>query len=157
MLNTLFQHGFLVLHEITLDTSYRQLKLIADHDMVHPMANLEEMADRLGKDRLCFALYHRLMPNEPVIFIEVALTRSHRPHHHRDHPKRKIRRKAERRGGHRHVLFHQQCTAGADRHGTGKVLIGRVVEHIKQARPNIKNFPLSVLCRDSGIATSSPF
>ncbi|RJR47496.1 MAG: hypothetical protein C4576_09765 [Desulfobacteraceae bacterium] len=71
----LFQGGFLYLEEITFDSSYRQIELIKNSDLVHPMANIEEMGSRLGNDRRCFALYHRLMPYEPVVFIEVALTK----------------------------------------------------------------------------------
>ncbi|MCG6881594.1 MAG: malonyl-CoA decarboxylase, partial [Deltaproteobacteria bacterium] len=70
-----FQEGFLYLEEITLNSAFRQIALIKDRDLVHPMASIEEMGQRLGRDRRCFALYHRLMPYEPIIFIEVALTR----------------------------------------------------------------------------------
>ena len=70
-----FQDGFLYLEEITFDSSYRQIELIKNSDLVHPMTGIEEMGKRLGRDRRCFALYHRLMPYEPVVFIEVALTR----------------------------------------------------------------------------------
>src|SRR4030043_1326320 len=70
-----FQGGFLFLNEITLDSPYRQIRFLKEHDLVHPMANLEEMGSRLGADRRCFALYHRLMPDAPITFIEVALTR----------------------------------------------------------------------------------
>ena len=38
------------------------------------MTSLDEMGRRLGIDRRCFALYHRAMHEEPVVFIEVALT-----------------------------------------------------------------------------------
>src|SRR3990172_6308310 len=70
-----FQHGFLFLQEITQDSSYRQIRFLKEHDMVHPMASLEEMGNRLGEDRRSFALYHRAMPEEPIVFIEAALTR----------------------------------------------------------------------------------
>ncbi|MEE9419481.1 MAG: malonyl-CoA decarboxylase family protein, partial [Desulfatiglandaceae bacterium] len=70
----LFQEGFIYLEEITLDSAYKQIELIKNRDLVHPMASIEEMGQRLGKDRRCFALYHRLLPYEPIIFIEVALT-----------------------------------------------------------------------------------
>ena len=62
-------------NEITLDSPYRQIRYLKEHDLVHPMASLEEMGNRLGADRRCFGLYHRLMPDEPITFIEVALTR----------------------------------------------------------------------------------
>ena len=70
-----FQEGFLYLEEITLDSGYNQIELIKDSDLVHPMARIEEMGQRLGKDRRCFALYHRLLPYEPIVVIEVALTK----------------------------------------------------------------------------------
>ena len=35
-----FQDGFLYLEEITLDSSYRQVELIKDSDLVHPMTNI---------------------------------------------------------------------------------------------------------------------
>jgi hypothetical protein len=75
LFNLWFQQGLLVLQEITQDSPYRQIRFLKDHDLVHPMANLEEMGRRLGADRRCFALYHRAMLQEPVVFIEVALTR----------------------------------------------------------------------------------
>ena len=70
-----FQEGFLYLEEITLHSAYNQIELIKNSDMVHPMASIEEMGQRLGKDRRCFALYHRFLPREPIVFIEVALTK----------------------------------------------------------------------------------
>ncbi len=70
-----FQQGFLFLQEITRGSPYRQIQFLQEHDMVHPMASLEEMGDRLGADRRCFALYHRVMAEEPIVFIEAALTR----------------------------------------------------------------------------------
>ena len=74
LLEMWFEEGFLYLEEITLDSAYKQIELIKDRDMVHPMTSIEEVGQRLGHDRRCFALYHRLLPYEPIIFIEVALT-----------------------------------------------------------------------------------
>lgn len=74
LFNSWFQSGFLLLSEITLESSFKEIRFLKEHDMVHPMANLEEMGIRLGEDRRLFALFHRAMPDEPVVFIEVALT-----------------------------------------------------------------------------------
>ncbi len=74
LFNSWFQSGFLLLSEITLESSFREIRFLKEHDMVHPMANLEEMGTRLGEDRRLFALFHRAMPEEPVVFIEAALT-----------------------------------------------------------------------------------
>ena len=64
-----FLGGFLFLQELTQESSFRQIRFLKEHDMVHPMASLEEMGSRLGKDRRLFALYHRAMPEDPVVFV----------------------------------------------------------------------------------------
>ncbi len=130
-----FDEGFLYIKPVTLDTPYRQIAFLKDHDMVHPMTSIEEMAKRLGKDRLCFAMYHVLMPHEPVIFIEVALTKG---------IKGRIRDifEGEDEGKPDTAMFYsinntQQGLAGL---GLGKLLIARVMEEIKREYPHIKNF-----------------
>ena len=133
-----FQEGFLFLNEITLDSPYRQIELIKNGDMVHPMTTLEEMGRRLGRDRRCFALYHRVMPDRPVVFIEVALTRGlvHSIHDI-------ISGKGDAESGRRDTaVFYsinntQNGLAGL---GLGKVLIFQVVEFLKRESPEIKNF-----------------
>ncbi len=138
LLNTIFQHGFLSLEEMNLDSSYRHLKFISDHDTVHPMGSLEEMAGRLGGDRRCFALFHRLMHQEPIIFIEVALTHG-------------IARSIEailRPGAQTEsrdvdtAMFYSinNTQNGLTGLGLGKMLIGKVVERIKEDVPGVKNF-----------------
>ena len=74
LFNSWFQSGFLLLSEVTLESSFKEIRFLKEHDMVHPMADLEEMGTRLGEDRRLFALFHRAMPEEPVVFIEAALT-----------------------------------------------------------------------------------
>ncbi len=74
LLNEWFRHGFLVLREITPESPYRLIRYLKERELVHPMVSLEEMGQRLGKDRRCFGLFHCAMPDVPVVFIEVALT-----------------------------------------------------------------------------------
>jgi len=133
-----FCEGFLYLEEITLDSTYRQIEIIKNSDLVHPMTSIEEMISRLGKDRRCFALYHRLIPHEPIVFIEVALTKG---------IPRKISeileiKPDERPEGIDTAVFYsinntQNGLAGL---GLGKVLIFRVMEHLKRDDERIKNF-----------------
>jgi len=75
LLNRWCQHGLLFLEEIDLDSPYKTIRFLKEREMVHPMVSLEEMGRRLGEDRMCFALHHVVMPEEPVVFIEVALSR----------------------------------------------------------------------------------
>jgi hypothetical protein len=140
LFNTWFQHGFLFLQEITRDSPFRQIRFLKGHDMVHPMASLEEMGNRLGEDRRCFALYHRAMPEEPVVFIECALargiTRSIDTIIGEDKEAKASKRAADT------AIFYsinntQNGLAGL---GLGKILIFQVVEAIRKDNPTIKTF-----------------
>lgn len=75
LLEDWFHHGFLRLEEIDQRSPFRTIRFLKEHEMVHPMVALEDMGRRLGADRRCFALTHCVMPDEPVVFIEVALSR----------------------------------------------------------------------------------
>lgn len=136
LLDMWFIEGFLYLSEIGLDTPYRQISFIKEHEMVHPMTSVEDMVGRLGKDRLCYALYHILLPDEPVIFIEVALT---------DGLVGSIKEVME---GSRSTetsdtaIFYsinntQQGLSGL---GLGRLLVARVVQEIRDKYHHIKNF-----------------
>jgi malonyl-CoA decarboxylase len=133
-----FQHGFLFLHEVTQDSSYRQIHFLKEHDMVHPMGSLDEMGMRLGEDRRAFALYHRAMPEEPVVFIEVALTR-HLPvsiHEILDGTSQAATSRPDT------AVFYsinntQNGLAGL---GLGKLLIFQVVETIRTDQPGISTY-----------------
>ncbi len=134
-----FQEGFLYLEEITLNSAYGQIALIKDRDLVHPMASIEEMGQRLGKDRRCFALYHRLMPHEPIIFIEVALTRGiarSMSEIMADSHLRPGETKADT------AVFYSinNTQNGLVGLGMGKMLIGKVVEYLKTENKKLKNF-----------------
>ena len=133
-----FQHGFLFLQEITQDSSYRQIQFLKDHDMVHPMARLEEMGDRLGEDRRSFALYHRAMPEEPIVFIEAALTRQipRSIHEILDNPGKRSEKDPET------AIFYSINNAqnGLVGLGLGKLLIFQVVDAIRKDRPRVRTF-----------------
>jgi hypothetical protein len=133
-----FQYGFLFLQEITQDSSYRQIRFLKEHDMVHPMASLEEMGTRLGEDRRSFALYHRAMPEEPIVFIEAALTRRIPTSLHEilDGSRSGPEQKPDT------AIFYSINNAqnGLVGLGLGKILIFQVVEAIKRNRPEVQTF-----------------
>ncbi|MBN1104898.1 MAG: malonyl-CoA decarboxylase family protein [Deltaproteobacteria bacterium] len=134
-----FQDGFLFLEEITLDSSYRQIEIIKNSDLVHPMTSIEEMGRRLGRDRRCFALYHRLMPVEPVVFIEVALTKGIVRHISQIIGGPDLQ---EKPGEPDTAIFYsinntQEGLAGLR---LGKMLIGRVVDYLRKEREDITTF-----------------
>ncbi len=75
LLATWFDIGFLELRRIAWDTAPATLleKLIS-YEAVHAIGGWEDIKNRLDSDRRCFAYFHPRMPNEPLIFVEVALT-----------------------------------------------------------------------------------
>jgi len=74
LLKTWFDVDFLELRRITWDTASASLleKLIA-YEAVHAIESWDDLKNRLDSDRRCFAYFHPRMPDEPLIFVEVAL------------------------------------------------------------------------------------
>ncbi|MEE8351146.1 MAG: malonyl-CoA decarboxylase [Rhodospirillales bacterium] len=74
LLTTWFDVDFLELRRITWDTASAALleKLIA-YEAVHTINGWDDLKNRLDSDRRCFAYFHPRMPDEPLIFVEVAL------------------------------------------------------------------------------------
>jgi len=72
-----FNQGFLVLREIDWHTPANILEKIIAYEAVHEISNWSELRSRLEpEDRRCFAFFHPAMLDEPLIFVEVALTQS---------------------------------------------------------------------------------
>ena len=70
-----FNPTFLVLESIDWTTPANILEKIIAYEAVHEINSWDDLRARLApKDRKCFAFFHPLMPNEPLIFVEVALT-----------------------------------------------------------------------------------
>ena len=70
-----FNPSFLVLESIDWSTPANILEKIIAYEAVHEINSWDDLRARLApKDRKCFAFFHPLMPNEPLIFVEVALT-----------------------------------------------------------------------------------
>ena len=74
LLKSWFNRGFLVLEQITWDTPAGILDKIVAYEAVHQISDLEDLRRRLApSDRRCFAFFHPSMPEEPLIFVELAL------------------------------------------------------------------------------------
>ncbi len=75
LLRSWFNRGFLVLKQINWDTPARILDKIVAYEAVHQIDDFDDLRRRLNPaDRRCFAFFHPSMPDEPLIFVEVALT-----------------------------------------------------------------------------------
>ncbi len=70
-----FDVGFLELRRITWNAPASLLEKLAAYEAVHAIQSWQDLKNRLDSDRRCFAFFHPRMPEEPLIFIEVALVR----------------------------------------------------------------------------------
>ncbi len=71
-----FNRGFLVLRRIDWSTPADILEKIIRYEAVHAINDWDDLRRRLQPpDRRCFAFFHPAMPSEPLIFVEVALTK----------------------------------------------------------------------------------
>jgi malonyl-CoA decarboxylase len=70
-----FNRGFLVLGRIDWRTSALVLERLIEYEAVHQIHGWTDLHRRLESDRRCYAFFHPALPDEPLIFIEVALTR----------------------------------------------------------------------------------
>ena len=69
-----FNPSFLVLERIDWETPANILEKIIQYEAVHEINSWKDLRARLApKDRQCFAFFHPLIPNDPLIFVEVAL------------------------------------------------------------------------------------
>ena len=75
LLSSWFNRGFLRLERIDWRTPAVVLEKLIEHEAVHQIHDWEDLRHRLTGDRRCFAFFHPALPDEPLIFVEVALTR----------------------------------------------------------------------------------
>jgi malonyl-CoA decarboxylase len=68
-----FDIGFLELKRITWDSPATLLEKLMVYEAVHEIRGWTDLKNRLEADRRCFAFFHPRMPEEPLIFVEVAL------------------------------------------------------------------------------------
>jgi malonyl-CoA decarboxylase len=68
-----FSRGFLVLQRIDWHTSAVILERLIEYEAVHQIQGWRDLRRRLQADRRCYAFFHPAWPDEPLIFIEVAL------------------------------------------------------------------------------------
>lgn len=68
-----FDLGFLELRRITWRSPALLLEKLIAYEAVHEIRGWTDLKDRLDSDRRCYAFFHPRMPDEPLIFVEVAL------------------------------------------------------------------------------------
>lgn len=135
-----FNRGFLVLRHIDWNTSANILEKIIRYEAVHAIQNWDDLRNRVAPtDRRCYGFFHPQLVEEPLIFVEVALTK--------DIPEQvapllDLKRQPINPGDATTAVFYsisntQRGLAGVS---FGNFLIKQVVENLKAELPNIKTF-----------------
>ena len=75
LLTSWFNRGFLELKRIHWQTPAYILEKVIKYEAVHEIAGWDDLRRRLESDRRSFAFFHPALPDEPLIFVEVALVR----------------------------------------------------------------------------------
>lgn len=73
LLASWFDVGLLTMQQITWDSPAALLEKLIAYEAVHEIRSWSDLKNRLASDRRCFAFFHPNMPDEPLIFVEVAL------------------------------------------------------------------------------------
>ena len=73
LLSSCFNPGFLKMHRVDWKSPAEILEKIIAHEAVHAIDGWDDLRRRLQPDRRCFAFFHPQLPDEPLIFVEVAL------------------------------------------------------------------------------------
>lgn len=135
-----FNRGFLVLRPIDWTTPANILEQIIRYEAVHAITGWDDLRRRLEPaDRRCFAFFHPQLVDVPLIFVEVALTKT-MPE--AIAPLLTDGRKAIAPGDAATAVFYsisntQKGLAGVS---FGNFLIKQVVEDLKRSLPNLKRF-----------------
>ena len=73
LLSSWFNPGFLQLERVDWASPASLLEKIIQHEAVHEIDGWNDLRRRLEPDRRCFGFFHPALPDEPLIFVEVAL------------------------------------------------------------------------------------
>jgi malonyl-CoA decarboxylase len=139
LLASWFNRGFLVLQRIDWRTPALVLEKLIHYEAVHQIQGWDDLHRRLDADRRCYAFFHPALPDEPLIFIEVALTRgmsaSIQSLLETDSPL------VEAESANCAIFYSiTSCQAGLRGVSFGNLLIKQVAEDLGREFPNLKTF-----------------
>ena len=140
LLSSWFNPGFLKMHRVDWKSPAEVLEKLIQHEAVHAIDGWDDLRRRLQPDRRCFAFFHPQLPNEPLIFVEVALL-----------PEVPLAiaplvdKKAEtvtQAQQYKVAVFYSisTCEPGLRGVSMGNFLIKRVAEQLHQEFPSLKTF-----------------
>jgi len=135
-----FNRGFLVLRRIDWSTSAAILEKIIRYEAVHEIRDWDELRRRIDPpDRRCYAFFHPALVDEPLIFVEVALTRETAA---AIGPILSDRREAVEPQAATTAVFYSitNCQRGLAGVSFGHFLIKQVVEEVSREVPRVGTF-----------------
>jgi malonyl-CoA decarboxylase len=134
-----FNRGFLTLQRIDWQTSAVVLERLIQYEAVHQIQGWRDLRRRLEADRRCYAFFHPALPQEPLIFIEVALTRAVSTH---VQPLIDPDSPVDDPGRATCAMFYSitNCQQGLRGVSFGSVLIKQVVEDLGREFPRLRTF-----------------
>ncbi|GKS83417.1 malonyl-CoA decarboxylase [Acidovorax sp. SUPP1855] len=73
LFSTWFDVAFLELKRLSWDSPASLIEKLIKYEAVHDIRSWADLKNRLDSDRRCYGFFHPRLPNEPLIFVEVAL------------------------------------------------------------------------------------
>lgn len=140
LLSSWFNPGFLQMEQVDWRSPAALLEKIIQHEAVHEIDGWADLRRRLQPDRRCFAFFHPQLPDEPLIFVEVALVDEMpaavgplidvRSQPQTDERQYKV------------ATFYSisNCQPGLKGVSLGNFLIKRVAEHLQREFPQLRTF-----------------
>ncbi|HIF73992.1 MAG TPA: hypothetical protein EYG31_02510 [Porticoccaceae bacterium] len=136
-----FGRGFLVLQTINWASSAAILERIIRYEAVHEIKDWNDLRSRIDPpNRRCFAYFHPALVDEPLIFVEVALTNE--VPHSIDSILEDKGRDVVDPSGYKTATFYSisNCQPGLKNISFGNLLIKQVVQELQAEFPSIKTF-----------------
>jgi len=134
-----FNRGFLRLERIDWRTPAIVLEKLIQYEAVHAVQGWNDLRRRLEGDRRCFAFFHPQLGHEPLIFIEVALTRGISA---QVQPLLAIDAPVAATAHADSAVFYSitNCQEGLRGISFGNLLIKQVAEELKREFPQLRSF-----------------
>ncbi len=139
MFSTWFDVGFLDLKRISWDSPASLIEKLIKYEAVHDIKSWSDVKNRLDSDRRCYGFFHPRLPDDPLIFVEVAFTDGMAdcitPLLHESADATDLKKAAT-------AIFYSisNTQSGLRGVGFGDSLIKRVVETLKDEFPKLKHF-----------------
>jgi malonyl-CoA decarboxylase len=134
-----FNRGFLEIRRIDWETPAVVLEKLIEYESVHEIMGWPDLRRRLEDDRRCFGFFHPVMPYEPLIFVEVALT-NEISSNVSDLIKQEVSNVKD--SSYTTAIFYSinNCLKGLRGVSFGNLLIKQVVEQLESENSSIKTY-----------------